>query len=247
MLKMMEQLPQNDSDAEYNAVMPVVEWEFSKTGEPHKDRKKNIKNALKALRPEKRWFALPGFGLIPLIGGTRFRYSNSSLRCVIDGCDCTGLSYGDLWDLYRPDLFQPYSKVIPGQGTPLNGTYCPQHMQLYHLLIQWIEQETSENDKGFFKRMKKKGVSFIPIRREEVVQTNPLLNKWAEAFMEAEKDGIPIMHFKSPGCPKCGHGEGENDLTIQIFDNRMLQATYEKADTISGKSYDTIQQGAQVN
>ena len=142
--------------------------------------------------------------------------------------------------MYRPDLFTPYSKVLPGAGVPLNGTYSPQHMQLYHLLLQWVEQEAAENDKGFFKRMKKKGVSFIPIRIEEVVQTNPLLNKWSEAFMEAEKDGIPIMHYKNPIT-------GENDLSIMVFDNRTLNATFERADTLDGKAYETTSKGAQVN
>ena len=157
MLKMIEQLPQNDSEAGYNAVIPVVEWEFSNTGDPVKDRRKNIKNALKALKPEKRWFAIPGFGLLPFVGGARFRYSGNANRCVVTGSDCTALSYGELWNMYRPDLFTPYSKVLPGAGIPLNGTYSPQHMQLYHLLLQWVEQEAAENDKGFFKRMKKKG------------------------------------------------------------------------------------------
>ena len=247
MLKMIEQLPQNDSEVGYNAVIPVVEWEFSDTGDPVKDRRRNIKNALKALKPEKRWFAIPGFGLLPFVGGARFRYSGNANRCVVTGSDCTALSYGELWDMYRPDLFTPYSKVLPGAGIPLNGTYSPQHMQLYHLLLQWVEQEAAENDKGFFKRMKKKGVSFIPIRREEVVQTDPLLNKWSEAFMEAEKDGIPIMHFKNPGCPNCGYGKGQNDVTFMMFDNRTLNATFERADTMDGKAYETTSKGAQVN
>ena len=43
-LKMMEQLPQNDNQMGYNAVIPVVEWEFSDTGDPVKDRRRNIKN-----------------------------------------------------------------------------------------------------------------------------------------------------------------------------------------------------------
>ena len=44
MLKMMEQLPQNSEEG-YNAVIPIVEWEFSQTGDPTKDRRRNIKNA----------------------------------------------------------------------------------------------------------------------------------------------------------------------------------------------------------
>ena len=70
-------------------------------------------------------------------------------------------------------------------------------MQLYHLLMQWIDQEAAENDKGFFKRMKKKGVSFIPVRREEKQQTDPLMMKWEQAFIEAQKDGLPILHYRT--------------------------------------------------
>ena len=50
MLKMMEQLPQNNESG-YNAVVPIVEWEFSQTGDPIKDRRRNIKAAIKALKP----------------------------------------------------------------------------------------------------------------------------------------------------------------------------------------------------
>ena len=159
MLKMMEQLPQNSEEG-YNAVIPIVEWEFSQTGDPTKDRRRNIKNAIKALKPVKRWFAVPGWGMLPLLGRTQWKYADGN-RCVIDGVDCSTLDYGDLWTEYFVDKstgairpFRPWSGVLPGRGTQLSGTYCPQHMQLYHLLMQWVEQEAAESDKGFFKRMK---------------------------------------------------------------------------------------------
>ena len=99
--------------------------------------------------------------------------------------------------------------------------------------MQWIDQEAAENDKGFFKRMKKKGVSFIPVRREERVHTHPIMQKWEQAFIEAKKDGIPIMHYRNPIT-------GENDLTILVFDNRMLQAVPERANTLSGVAYEDV-------
>ncbi len=238
MLKMMEQLPQN-KETGYNAVVPIVEWEFSQTGDPIKDRRRNIKNAIKALKPVKRWFAVPGFGFIPFLGRAQWKYSDGN-RCVIDGADCSALDYGELWDEYFRDPttgairpFRPWTGVLPGKGTQLSGTYCPQHMQLYHLLMQWIDQEAAENDKGFFKRMKKKGVSFIPVRREERVHTHPIMQKWEQAFIEAKKDGIPIMHYRNPLT-------GENDLTILVFDNRLLQAVPERANTLSGVAYEDV-------
>ena len=238
MLKMMEQLPQNNEEG-YNAVVPIVEWEFSQTGDPSKDRRRNIKNAIKALKPVKRWFAVPGFGFIPFIGRAQWKYSDGN-RCVIDGSDCSTLDYGELWDVYFRDPhtkivrpFRPWTGVLPGKGTQLSGTYCPQHMQLYHLLMQWIDQEAAENDKGFFKRMKKKGVSFIPVRRQEKEATHPLLMKWEQAFIEAEKDGLPILHYRNPLT-------GENDLTMIVFDNRILNVQSERANTLSGKAYEDM-------
>ena len=114
------------------------------------------------------------------------------------------------------------------------GTYCPQHMQLYHLLTQWVEQEASESDKGFFKRMKAKGIAFVPVRREAKEESIPLLAKWEQAFIEAQKDGLPILHYTNPIT-------GENDLTMIVFDNRLLKATSERANTLSGKAYNHVQ------
>ena len=99
--------------------------------------------------------------------------------------------------------------------------------------MQWIDQEAAENDKGFFKRMKKKGVSFIPVRREEKQQTDPLMMKWEQAFIEAQKDGLPILHYRNPIT-------GENDLTMIVFDNRLLNIQSERANTLSGKTYEDM-------
>tara|TARA_B100000073_G_C23565049_1_gene505704 strand:- start:441 stop:788 length:348 start_codon:yes stop_codon:yes gene_type:complete len=81
-----------------------------------------------------------------------------------------------------------------------------------------MEQEESEHERGFFKQMKKKGVSFIPIKKSPKPEEHPLIVKWTPAFIEAQKDGIPIQHYRNPVT-------GENDITILIFDNRMLANT----------------------
>jgi len=228
MLRLMEGLPQNDS-SDYNAVVPVVDFEFSQSGDPVKDRRKNIKRALKALSPVKRWFALPFIG-------SRWRYVDGH-RCVIDGADCTTLDYGVLFDMYFRDKvtkqvrpFKPWTGVLPGKGSQLTGTYCPQHMQLYHHLSQWIEQEASENDSGFFKSMKKKGVTFVPIKRIQKDTGTPLLEKWNEAFVEAQKDGIPITYFRDPTT-------NEVVLTTLSFHSSMLKNKFAHGTTISGAEY----------
>jgi len=224
MLELMTQLPQNKGE-EWDTVVPVVDFAFSPHPDPVKARRQNIKRAMKALKPTKRWFAIPGFALIPFLGRHRYKHTDSPHRCVVDGADCRQLDYGELFDQYFRDpntmqveTFHPTTGVIPGRGRKLGGTYCPQHMQLYHLMNEWIEQESHDSDTGFFKQMKKKGVSFVPVKRNTPKDQHPLIVKWTPAFIEAQKDGIPIMHYKNPVT-------GENDLTMIVFDNRVLEST----------------------
>ena len=104
-------------------------------------------------------------------------------------------------------------------------------MQLYHLLMQWIDQKAAENDKGFFKRMKRKGChSYLFVVRKT---DDPLMMKWEQAFIEAQKDGLPILHYRNPIT-------GENDLTMIVFDNRLLNIQSERANTLSGKTYEDM-------
>ena len=67
-----------------------------------------------------------------------------------------------------------------------------------------------------------------------------LMVKWEQAFIEAQKDGIPIVHYKNPIT-------GENDITMIVFDNRILQSTIERANTISGKAFVESQPETEVN
>ena len=228
MLRLLEGLPQNDSDG-YNAVVPVVDFEFSQTGDPVKDRRKNIKRAIKALSPVKRWFSLP-------LIGSRWRYVDGH-RCVIDGANCEKLTYGVLFDKYFKDrgtgqlrAFRPWSGVLPGKGSQMSGTYCPQHMQLYDHLAEWLEQEAAESDHGFFKSMKKKGVTFVPVKQTLKSKGTPMYEKWNEAFIEAKKDGIPITYFRDPTT-------NEVVLTVLSFHSSILKEKFTHGNTISGSEY----------
>ena len=236
MLELMGSMPQNRT-TQFNAVVPVVEFNFSEHADPDKARRQNIKRAIKALRPTKTWYTLPGTGWLPFIGRARFKYSSKQQPyiCVIDGCDCRHLDYGDLWTTYFVDQtsgkirpFMPWSGVITSRGVELYGTYCPQHMQLYHLLSDWIQQEES-NDRGFFKNMKKRGVAFVPVvKKKNTDNQHPLISKWNPVFEEALKDpGIEVIHYKNPVT-------GENDITTIVFDNRVLNTT-----PIRGNSLDS--------
>ena len=210
--QMMAQMPQHKG-ADYDAVVATVDFTVSDHPNPKKARKKNIKKAIKALKPMKRpfWF----FG---------YRRSKGH-QCVVDGTDCTGADYGDLFDQYHRDPytmqvkpFRPWTGVLPGKGRQLEGTYCPQHLMLYHNLMEWLEQEEAEADPGFFSRMAKRGIAFVPIKRADKKPEHPLIVKWTPVFLEAQKDGIQIQHYRNPIT-------GENDITTLVFDNRVLQAT----------------------
>ena len=69
---------------------------------------------------------------------------------------------------------------------------------------------------------------------------DPLMQKWEQAFIEAKKDGLPIVHYTNPVT-------GENDITMIVFDNRILRSTPERANTLSGKSFIDNTQETEVN
>ena len=160
MKELMGQLPQNRG-VDWDAVMPVIEFTFSTHPDPVKARKQNIKKALQTLKPVKRFTGFFGY-----------KYANAPFRCVVTGVDCRNMDYGDLFNQYfrdpanmQPRPFRPWSGVTEGKGRRLNGTYCPQAMQLYHLLQEWMEQEAQEDERGFFKAMRKKELSLYLSRK----------------------------------------------------------------------------------
>ena len=219
MLQLMQGMPQY-KDGTYDDVAVQIDFVLSEHPNPVKQRRQNIKRALKALKPMKRPFWSPRKYWI----GGKFMHTKP-YQCVVDGSNCTDCDYGDLFDQYFRDpqtmqvkRFQPWSGVLPGKGRQLNGTYCPQHLMLYHKLMEWIEQEEAETDPSFFTRLKKKGVAFVPVKRGPKKEEHPLIVKWTPAFIEAQKDGLPIVHYTNPIT-------GENDITMIVFDNRVLQAT----------------------
>ena len=210
----------------YNDVVTQVDFRMSPNPDPRKARRSNIKSAIKALKATKR----------SLLSPKRFfrgRYTHKKPHeCVVDGIDCMKADYGDLFDQYFRDpitleieAFRPTSGVLPTSGRKLPGTYCPQHMMLYHSLMEWIEQEEKEADPGFFSKMAKKGVAFVPIVRQPKEAEHPLIVKWTPIIQEAMKDGIQIVHYKNPVT-------NENDLTMLVFDNRVLKNTAPRHNTM---------------
>ena len=220
MTNLMGNLPQNRG-VDWDAVMPVIEFTFSSHPDPLKARKQNIKNAIRTLKPVKRFTGLFGY-----------KYNSAAFRCVVTGVDCREMDYGDLFNQYFRDAqtlavisFHPWTGVLEGKGRQLSGTYCPQALQLYHLLQEWLEQNAQENKSGFFKAMKKKGVKFIPIKKGAKKVEHPLIVKWTPAFFEAQRDGLPVIHYTNPVT-------GKNDITMIVFDNRLLESTMPQNSTL---------------
>lgn len=203
-------LPQN-RNVEWDSVAPVIDFEFSRNADPVRARRKNIKRAVKTLKPVRRSIGFFGYK------------HNKPYQCVVTGVDCRNQDYGDLRKEFltdefgRPAKFTPWTGVVPGKGRPMNGTYCPQALQLFKLLSEWMEQEERENERGFFRQMQRKGVSFIPIKKPKEKPQTPLATKWADAFIEAEKDGIPVVRVKD--------SYGRNRISMLVFDYDYVNGT----------------------
>ena len=108
----------------------------------------------------------------------------------------------------------------------MKGTYCPEHLHLYHLLCKWegeVDKDHNKTRMGM-KDMVKKGVSTvaIPIAIIKKKNNTPLyLSKYEPFFEELQKDskiqdGISILHYKNPET-------GINDVTMIVFDLRLFQ------------------------
>ena len=108
----------------YNDVVTQVDFQLSDHPDPRKARKKNIRSAIKALKPTKRFILSPRRWF-----RGKFRHSKPH-ECVIDGIDCMASDYGDLFDQYFRDPislevtpFKPTAGVLQGKGRDLRGTY----------------------------------------------------------------------------------------------------------------------------
>lgn len=235
------QAAMRDMQTEKNLEVPKVNFYPSRHPDPHKARKKDIKQAYKLLTPSKRAWYNP----LRWVWGRKYRYDKQTSMCVIDGCDCATLIQHDnlyhkirdednnksLWELYwqnpingQPEAFTAKEKVTSGRK--MRGTYCPEHMHLYHLLCKWEAEEDKireSNPKRLRDRVKK-GVSVVTVPISSITKkdpTPPFLEKYEPFFAELEKDsrksnGISILHYKNPST-------NINDVTMIVFDLRIFQ------------------------
>ena len=123
-----------------------------------------------------------------------------------------------------PEAFVAREQVT--NGRKMKGTYCPEHLHLYHLLCKWEGESDKDHNKTKMgmREMVKKGVSTVavPIAIVKKKDNTPeLLKKYEPFFMQLEKDskthhGINLLHYKNPE-------SGINDVTMIVFDLRLFQ------------------------
>ena len=227
--------------AKQNIEVPKVNFYPSRHPDPRKARKQDIKQARKLLTPTKRSL----FNPLRWVWGRKYRYNRQSNLCVIDGCDCEELIKYDnlyakitdeesgksLWEMYwqnpvsgTPEPFVAREQVT--NGRKMKGTYCPEHLHLYHLLCKWESEADKDHNKTKtgMREMVKKGVSTVAVPISIVKKkdnTPELLKKYEPFFMQLEKDsktynGINLLHYKNPET-------GINDVTMIVFDLRLFQ------------------------
>ena len=212
-----------------NLEVPKVNFYPSTHADPRKARRKDIRQAYKLLRPAKRSIISPARLL-----GSKYLYNKQTHVCVVDGCNCSELIQHDnlyaricdedtgrsLWEMYwqnpvtgEPSAFLAMDRVTSGRR--MRGTYCPEHLHLYHLLCKW----EAEQDKV------KRGVSIVTVpvstmKRDEI-PVPEMLAKYEPFFELLERDsrvtkGININHYTNPMT-------GLNDITTVTFDLRIFQ------------------------
>jgi hypothetical protein len=228
-----------------NLEVPKVNFYPSTHPDPRKARRRDIKQAYKLLRPAMRsrfsplrWF------------GNKYRYDKDTAVCVVDGCNVAELIKHDnlymricdedtgrsLWEMYwqnpvtgEPEAFIARDKVTGGKK--MRGTYCPEHLHLYHLLTKWEaeEEKQKELNPNRLRDKVKRGVSIVTVPVSAVRQKDPqpaMLQKYEPFFAELERDagktkGISLNYIPNPLT-------GVNDLTVIVFDLRMFQHEMEQ-------------------
>jgi len=224
-----------------NLEVPKVNFYPSTHPDARKARKQDIKQAYRLLNPAKRFIFSPA-----RLVGRKYIYNKQTNLCVVDGCDCAELIKTDnlyqritddesgrsLWEMYwnnpitgEVEAFLAQDKVTSGRR--MKGTYCPEHLHLYHLLCKWEaekEREDELNPSRFRDRMRK-GVSLVTVPVTALTTTQKpnhgLVEKYQSFFEEITRDsaktkGINIWHIPNPET-------NNNDITMIQFDMRMFQ------------------------
>tara|TARA_R100000152_G_C6772071_1_gene198813 strand:+ start:582 stop:1535 length:954 start_codon:yes stop_codon:yes gene_type:complete len=229
-----------------NIEVPKVNFYPSTHADPRKARKKDIKQAKRLLQPAKRSI----FNPMRFLFGQKYRYAKDTGTCVVDGCNCANLIKHDnlymricdedtgrsLWEMYwqnpvtgQPEAFVAQDKVT--NGKKMKGTYCPEHLHLYHLLCKWEAEEDKQNEMNpsRLRDKVKRGVSIVTVPVASIKKKDPtpaMLQKYEPFFAELERDsgktkGISVLHYSNPVTK-------QNDVTMVVFDLRIFQHEMEQ-------------------
>tara|TARA_R110000772_G_scaffold187527_1_gene298688 strand:+ start:62 stop:736 length:675 start_codon:yes stop_codon:yes gene_type:complete len=185
------------------------------------------------------------FNPVRTVLGRKYRYNKQTNVCVVDGCDCALLIQYDnlyakitdedtgknLWEMYwrnpvtgEAEAFIAKDKVT--NGRKMRGTYCPEHLHLYHLLCKW-EAEDEKVREANPRRLRdhvKRGVSVVTVPVASIAKkdpTPPMLEKYEPFFAELMRDskktkGISLIHYQNPMTK-------QNDVTMVVFDLRIFE------------------------
>jgi len=241
-----------------NLEVPKVNFYPSRHADPRKARRQDIKQAYKLLRPTKRSLFDPRRW-----AWSNYRYNKDSGMCVVDGCDCKQLIEFDnlyarisdeesgrsLWEMYWQNPISGETEAFLARtgvtsGRVMRGTYCPEHLHLYHLLCKWESEQDKEDElkPGRFRDKMKKGVSIVTVPVSAIqgkeVTVPELVQKYESFFQEIEKDanktkGINVWHVPNPET-------GLNDITMIQFDMRMFQKEVQEQQVAAQQAFNTV-------
>ena len=127
----------------------------------------------------------------------------------------------------QPEAFVAQDKVTSGRK--LRGTYCPEHMHLFHLLVKWEAEEDkqSEMNPSRLRDKVKRGVSIVTVPISAVKKNDPtpaMLQKYEPFFAAGKTKGINLLHYTNPVT-------GQNDITMVVFDLRIFQLELQQMNT----------------
>lgn len=250
---------------EKNIEVPKVNFYPSRHGDARKARKQDIKQAYKLLKPTKRSILDPRRWL-----GSRHRYNHDTGMCVVDGCNvkelimhnnlyasiCDEETGRSLWEMYWQNPVTGEAEAFIARdgvtsGRKMIGTYCPEHLHLYHLLCRWEDEQERELEMqpSRFRDKIKRGVSFVTvpvatIAPQSMEPLHPLVTKYEPFFAEIsadsrKSDGINISHYTNPL-------SGENDLTTITFDMRLFKKELLEMQQPTQAFQEVIQQQAEA-
>lgn len=225
-----------DAAMQTHIEIPKVNFYPSNHSNGKKARRADIRQAYRLLAPTKRSLLSPRRWWF----GGKYQYSGDSTHCCIDGCDVDSLmraagnvydmikdeeSGKSLWELYFTDPITGENRGFQARegvtsGRIIRGTYCPEHLHLYHLLLKWETAEQMEEDgqTSTLKSRLNKGVSMVSVPVGSMVSKDntPLpLQKYQPFFTMMKQDDIPVVRLQNR--------DGYNDFVIALFDMRQFE------------------------